>query len=698
MKKRIKILSIVFGPLILFNLIPVQEDPDPYLWLEEIDGKKALNWVREKNEATINIFKKHPAFRDIYKKSIDIYNSNERIAYPSIARNYVYNFWQDPKNERGIWRRTKLDEYLKSSPKWETLLDIDSISKLEGKQWVFKGVVRLYPDYDRCLVYLSSGGGDATEVREYDVKEKSFVEDGFFLPTAKSLTAWKDKNTLYVGTDFGEGSLTEAGYPRISKLWKRGTPLIEAKTIFEGEKTDAGVWTYVINAPERQYVLIDRAITRYNSHFHVNENGRIIKLDIPIDAQIRGIFKNRIFIQLKSDWRIGDNLYSQGSLISIDYDDFLNGDKDFCLVIEPNERSSITSLSFTKNLMLVNMLTNVRSELFAYTLKNQKWWKKKVEAPEFGNLYIVSTDDFSDQYFFGYEDFLTPPSLYFISCKTELPKKISALPGFFDGSQLEVNQFEATSKDGTRIPYFLVYPKKMKRDGCNPTLLTGYGGFEISIRPSYSATVGIGWLEKGGVYALANIRGGGEFGPQWHQDGLKENRQRIYDDFIAVAEDMINRKITSPEYLGISGASNGGLLVGVMFTQRPDLFGAAVCNVPLLDMKRYNKLLAGASWVGEYGNPDVPEEWAYIKAYSPYHNVFPKRKYPKVFFTTSTRDDRVHPGHARKMARKMENMGYEFYYYENIEGGHGGVTTNQQRAFRDALIYTYLLKQLKSLG
>lgn len=698
MKKRIIILSILLGILFLFNLIRGQEKPDPYLWLEEIDGEKALGWVRAKNETTLNLLKEHPVFNEIYEKNLEIYNSHERIAYPSIAGKYIYNFWKDEKNERGIWRRTTFDEYLKSSPKWETLLDIDAISKEEGKKWVFKGVSRLYPNFERCLVNLSPGGGDATEIREFDVEEKRFVKDGFFLPTAKSLTAWKDKDTLYVGTDFGEGSLTEAGYPRITKVWKRGTPLIEATTIFEGEKTDSGVWTYVINTPERQYVLIDRAITRYFSHFHVIEDGKIIKLEIPIDAQIRGFFKNQILVNLKSDWQTGDTLYNQGSLISIDYDKFLKGSKDFSVVVEPNKRSSVTSISFTKNLMLVNMLTNVRSELFMHTLKGEKWWKKKVDAPDFGNLYIVSTDDFSDQFFFGYEDFLTPSSLYFASCKTEAPRKVKTLPAFFDGSQLEVKQLEASSKDGTQIPYFLIYPKKMKLDGSNPTLLYGYGGFEISIRPFYSATVGTGWLEKGGVYAVANIRGGGEFGPKWHQAGLKENRQSIYDDFIAVAEDMIKRKITSPEYLGISGASNGGLLVGVMFTQRPDLFAGVVCNVPILDMKRYNRLLAGASWMGEYGNPDIPEEWAYIKKYSPYHNVFPNGKYPKVFFATSTRDDRVHPGHARKMARKLEDMGYEFYYYENIEGGHGGVTTNQQRAFRDALIYTYLLKQLKNIN
>jgi prolyl oligopeptidase len=472
-------------------------------------------------------------------------------------------------------------------------------------------------------------------------------------------------------------------------------PLSEAQTLFEGEKTDVSVGTSVIKTPRRQYDVLYRGMTFYTSHTYFLENGKKIKLDIPDDASFGGIFKNQILVHLKSDWTVEGRAYQQGHLISLDYDAFLQGSRAFQTVIAPDAVSSISSTSETKNLMLVTMLNNVRSELFAYTFDNGKWKSRKVDAPDFGNLYIASTDEFFDRYFFGYQDFLTPSSLYYVARQGTTPEKIKTLPEFFDASRFAVKQNVVASKDGTRIPYFLVYPQGMTCDGTHPTLLSGYGGFEIARRPSYSATVGSAWLEKGGVHVLANIRGGGEFGPKWHRAGLKENRQRIYDDFIAVAEDLIKHKITTPDHLGISGGSNGGLLVGVMFTQRPDLFNGVVCAVPLLDMKRFNKLLAGASWMGEYGNPDISEQWAYISKYSPYQNLYADKDYPEVFFTTSTRDDRVHPGHARKMARKMEAMGHAFYYFENIEGGHGGVSTNDQRAMRDALIYSYLLKQLK---
>jgi prolyl oligopeptidase len=584
---------------------------------------------------------------------------------------------------------------MSDNPEWETVLDIDKLSEEENQKWVYKGASWLYPDYKRCLVYLSPGGGDAVEVREFDAEKKEFIKDGFFLPTAKTRLSWKDINTLYVGTDFGEGSLTESGYARIAKEWKRGTPLSDAKTVFEGDVKDVSAGIYVMNTPERQYVVLYRGITFFTRNTFFLEDGKKIKLDIPDDASFWGIFKNQILVHLKSDWNFDGKTYKQGNLISIDYDEFLNGSNDYSVVIAPNETSSISGTSETKNLMLVNMLNNVRSELYVYTFKDGEWSHKKIDAPDFGTLYISATDEFSDRYFFGYQDFLTPSSLFYVTGPDAKPKKIKSLPEFFDGAKFEVKQNFATSKDATKIPYFVVHPKGMKFEGNNPTLLSGYGGFEVSRRPFYSATVGNSWLEKGGVYVLANIRGGGEFGPKWHRAGLKENRQRVYDDFIAVAEDLVAKKITSPAHLGISGGSNGGLLVGVMFTQRPDLFNGVVCAVPLLDMKRYNKLLAGASWMAEYGNPDIPEEWEYIRKYSPYHNLFENKKYPKVFFTTSTRDDRVHPAHARKMAKKMENLGYEFYYFENIEGGHGGVSTNDQRAFRDGLIYSYLLKQLK---
>ncbi len=694
MKGRIIVLLSVLSLVLPKGPARAQEEVDPYLWLEDVEGEKALDWVKQHNEASLAVLKAQPGFEETFDKALEILNSDQRIAYPSFRGKYLYNFWQDASNERGLWRRTTLQKYLQPEPQWETLLDIDKLSQEESQQWVFKGATGLYPDYELYLVSLSPGGGDAVVVREFDAKTKQFVKDGFYLPKAKGSVSWKDRDTIYVQTDFGAGSLTESGYPRIAKKWKRGTPLTEAETVFEGQAEDVAVGCSTINTPERQYDLIYRAITFYTSHTYVIEQGRPIKLDIPDDADIGGFFKNQMLVRLKTDWTVGPTTYKQGALISIDYDKYLKGERAFTVVVQPDARSNIASYSNTKNLLLVNMLNNVRSELYEYQFKDGAWEKKRVGTPQFGSLSVTSTDEQSDQFFFNYEDFLTPSSLYHVS-DDQAMTKVDSLPAFFDSNGLEADQLEAVSKDGTRIPYFVVRPKSMKADGTNPTLLNGYGGFEISLHPSYGAVQGAAWLSKDGVHVLANIRGGGEFGPAWHQAALKEHRQRAYDDFIAVAEDLIRRKITSPQHLGIIGGSNGGLLMGVMFTQRPDLFKGVVCAVPLLDMKRYHHLLAGASWMAEYGDPDVPEEWAYISKYSPYQNVSADKKYPQVFFYTSTKDDRVHPGHARKMVAKMEGLGHKVYYYENIEGGHAAASTNRQRALTSALTYAYLWMQLR---
>ena len=694
MKNRTTFLFLIALFLIIPSFSIAQEQEDKFIWLEEVESEKSLDWVESQNSKTIDVLKEHPEFQSIYDKNLKIYNSKDRIAYPSINGDYIYNFWQDGEHKRGIWRRTSLEEYLKKSPKWETILDLDILSKDEDEIWAYKGATFLYPTYDRCMINLSRGGSDAVEMREFDLKTKEFVKDGFFLPEAKGSVSWIDKNSLIVNTNFGEGTTTTSGYPRIAKIWKRGTPLSEATILLEGEENDVAASGYTINTPEKQYIGFYRAVTFYTSQVFVMENNKMIKLDIPEDASFDGIFKGQMLLELKSDWNVGGTNYKQGALVSIDYNKFLSGDRKFTVIYYPDEFSSLVSVQSTKNFLLLNKMTNVKSELYKYHLKDGKWINEKVKAPDFGTIRVSATDDFSDHYFFSFKNFLIPTSLYYVSDKIE---KIKSLPEYFDSSKFEVKQYEVASKDGTNIPYYLVYPKNMMFDGTNPTLLNAYGGFEVSRLPFYSGTIGSSWLEKGGVYVLANIRGGGEFGPKWHQAGLKENRQRVYDDFFAVSEDLIKRKITSPEHLGIMGGSNGGLLVGVAYTQRPDLYNAVLCQVPLLDMKRYNKLLAGASWMGEYGNPDIPEEWAYIKKYSPYQNLSESKNYPKVFFTTTTHDDRVHPGHARKMAAKMEDQNHDFFYFENTEGGHGSGVTNEQRAFSTSLQYTYLLKMLKNI-
>ena len=681
----------------LFGICQViQSQEDTYQWLEEVDDPKALEFVNSQNEATVKELSAEKDYQDLYDKSLEIYNSTERIAYPTLRGNYVYNFWKDKDHIRGIWRRCLLESYTSGKPVWETLLDMDELSKKDDIKWVYKGSSGLYPDYNRFLVELSKGGGDAVITKEFDANKKQFIENGFAIDESKGSARYIDENTLIVSTDFGEGTMTESGYPKQAKLWKRGTSLKDAQLIYEGETTDAFMTAgYVLRDGAQAYTLVSRSLTTFSSQKMVWMNNKIIKLDIPEDASLSDILNNQMIIQLKSDWKVNTKTYKTGTLLSLNFTELLKGNKEIQVIIEPDEFSSISAISTTKNKLLINLLTNVTGQLYIYSFINGKWTNQQVKAPDFGTISIIATNDLSDQYFFQFANFITPSTLYYADAHNNTFKAYKSLPAFFDASKYEVKQYKAKSKDGTMVPYFLVAAKGMKNDGTNPTLVYAYGGFEVSISPFYAATFGVSWLDKGGVFVLANIRGGGEYGPKWHQDGIKEKRQNVFDDFYAVSEDMITKNISSPKHLGIMGGSNGGLLVGVAFTQRPDLYNAGACLVPLLDMQRYNKLLAGASWMGEFGNPDIPEEWAYIKKYSPYHNLKEDADYPEIFFYTSTRDDRVHPGHARKMVAKMNDMGYKTYYYENTEGGHAGSSTNEQRAKMNAMMFSYLLMKLK---
>lgn len=678
----------------LFTLITQlsMAQEDPYIWLEDVDAEKSLKWVENWNKKSLNVLTNQDGYNTIYEKNLEIYNSTDRIPAPSIYGDLIYNFWQDKDNPRGIWRRTPVKSYLSENPVWETVLDIDALSEKDGEKYVFKGATGLYPDYNRFLVNLSKGGGDAVEIREFDVKNKHFIQGGFFLPEAKGSASWIDKNTLMVATDFGAG-MTTSGYPKQVKIWKRGTNLKDAKLVFEGATEDMGTWGYSVQTREKTYQIISQKTSFYTGKNYIIENGKLIKLNLPEDISLSGIFKKQVIFELKSDWDVGGKSFKQGDMISIAYNDLLKDGTDYQLIVSPDERSSITSANSTEDVFLVNMLNNVKSELYKYTFDGS-WKKEKIDVPELGNITLGAASDEGNMFFFYFTNFLEPSTLYKANAETGEYQKVKSLPVFFPTDNYKVQQFEASSKDGTKIPYFVVSAKDIKLNGKNPTLLYAYGGFEIPMLPSYNATTGTAWLENGGVYVLANIRGGGEFGPKWHQAGLKANRQLVYDDFHSVAESLIRKKITSQKKLGIFGGSNGGLLVGVAYTQRPDLYNAVVCAVPLLDMKRYNKLLAGASWMAEYGNPDIPEEWEYIKTYSPYQNVKKNMDYPEVFFTTSTRDDRVHPGHARKMVARMNEYGYKVYYFENMEGGHAGASTNEQRAQMYALIYAYLQMKL----
>jgi prolyl oligopeptidase len=692
-----------FAPLLALVLMtqafaqtPAPEPDDPHRWLEDVTGEKALAWVRERNAESEKALTGGDAFPALERRILSILDSKERIPFVSKIGDHVYNFWRDAANPKGAWRRTTLAEYRTADPAWETVLDVDALAKAEGENWVWHGATVLEPDDRLFLVSLSRGGADADVVREFDLAAKSFVKDGFTLPEAKSRVAWRDRDSLFVASDFGPGSLTSSGYPRTVREWTRGKPLTDAPVVFEGKADDMSVAAYRDLTPgfERDFVV--RQVTFWTNELFVRSDGGLVKVEKPDDANA-GVHREWLVVELRSAWATGGVTHPAGALIAIDFEAFLKGSRDFHVLFTPTPRTSLVAWAGTRHHLLVTTLDNVRSRVAIHTFRDGRWQSEPLPGvPESGTASATPVDEIdSDDYFLVTSSPIEPSTLLLGSAATadRQPEPLKRSPAFFDSSGIRVEQREAVSKDGTRVPYFHI-AKPRAADGATPTVLYGYGGFEIPLVPGYAAIAGAAWLEQGNAYVIANIRGGGEFGPAWHQAALKEKRPRAYEDFIAVAEDLVARKDTSPKHLGVMGGSNGGLLVGNMYAMRPDLFGAVVCQVPLLDMRRFNKLLAGASWMGEYGDPDKPEEWAFIRGFSPYHNVAPDRDYPPILFTTSTRDDRVHPGHARKMAARLIEYGKNVLTYENIEGGHGGAADNRQKAFMDALAWTFFTRQL----
>lgn len=672
-------------------------EPAP-LWLEEVEGEQALSQVTKWNEGTLQKLTSDARFETFQSDALAIVNATDKIAYGSYRGGYVYNFWQDETHVRGLVRRTSLESYMSDDTQWEVLLDVDALAKKEDANWVYKGSSCLEPDYTRCLISLSNGGKDAVEVREWDHDQKAFIEGGFFLAEAKGGASWIDKDNVIVGTDFGEGTLTESGYPFISKRLKRGQTLENATELFRGEAKDVAAGAFQLKVGEDSYeMLAYRSETFYERSFYwLPQDAEKVKLPIPRKSQPMGVFKQQLLIRLNEDWTVGSETYATGALVAMNFDAWRANPEDLQVnvVYQPSERATVQSISITKSRVLVTVLENVVGKVYAFDLNSDGWSNYPLNLPENGTVSITSSNDTTDFILVNQETFISPDALLYVDVVENTSQIAKASPARFDASDLMVQQLSATSSDGTEIPYFIIHKKDIEFDGKNPTLQYAYGGFQVSLTPRYSAIRGKLWLENGGVYVLANIRGGGEFGPKWHQAGLKTNRQVIYDDMIAVSEDLIERKVTSPEKLGIMGGSNGGLLMGVMYTQRPDLYNAVVCQVPLLDMLRYHTLLAGASWVGEYGSPDIPEEREFLSSISPLHNVKPNTEYPNIFFVTSTKDDRVHPGHARKMAYVLAQNEYPFEYYENIDGGHSASANLKETAKRSALEFTFLAQQL----
>ena len=662
---------------------------DPYLWLEEVSGSEALDWVRARNEPTLAELC-DAQFERMRIEALEVLDTDAQIPYVRRRGEYLYDFWRDATNPRGLWRRTTLDSYRTDSPDWEVLIDVDELGRGDGQKWVWAGASVIEPEHTLALINLSPGGSDAVVVREFDMLTREFVADGFELPEAKSEVGWDDPDTVLVGTDFGPDSLTESGYPRILKRWRRRTPLTDAATIFEGSRTDVSAGGSTDRTPGFERTFVGRSIDFWNRQRYQLRGSELISIDVPTDASSLSIHREWLLIDLRTDWSVGANTYRAGSLLAANYDEFIAGTRELQVIFEPDEHTCLHQYAWTRDRLVLVTLADVASRV--EIVSPGTWRREPISGiPPATNTVIVAADDTGDEFFLDSSGFDTPSRLLRGTDAGPL-EQIKSAPAFFDAETLDVRQYFATSEDGTSIPYFVV--RSRDASGPGPTLLGGYGGFETSLTPGYSGVLGRLWLARGGTYAMANIRGGGEYGPGWHTQAMREGRHKVAEDFAAVADDLVNRGITTVEQLGAQGGSNGGLLMGIMLTKYPEKFGALVCDVPLLDMKRYHLLLAGASWVAEYGDPDNPDDWAFISEYSPYQNISTGHNYPPVLMTTSTRDDRVHPGHARKMTAALEAAGQRAWYYENIEGGHAGAADNEQIAFKSALGYSFLWRML----
>ncbi len=677
---------------------------DNYLWLEEIDSDQSMQWVNQTNQKTQDKLASTPLYSELYNQALSVLNNKSRLPSVSQQGKWLYNYWQDDKHPRGIYRKTTLKQFKKKQPKWQTILDMDAYSKQHGKNYDYHGMTCLPPKGNDCLVFLSPGGGDAIEVREFNLKKKKFISNGFSVPLAKTRVSWIDKDTVYIGTDFGPDSMTDSGYPRIIKKWKRGIPLSQATTLYSADKNSMSATAYRMTQDDNTTIdMINETTSFWSNKKYILKDNKITQLDLPNSANISGNYQGQLVVSLKENWNFRGNEYIQGEILLVSIDSLIGGKVSIESIIKPTNNTVIESVYASKHGLLITLLEDVKAKLCLFKKSKEGFWEiTEIPFHDNGTLSVTSVDDKTGDFFVQYESFITPPGLYHVKNKTLKPILLKQQDKAFDGSQFKVEQNFTQSLDGTKIPYFVVMNKNTQFNGKNPTHIFSYGGFRNSLTPSYSGSYealsgayGKLWLERGGVFVLANIRGGSEYGPAWHAAALLKNRHKAYEDFEAVARDLFRRNVTSAKHLGIEGRSNGGLLVTATMTRHPELYGAVVCGAPLIDMKRYNKLLAGASWMGEYGNPDDPDMWDYIKTYSPYQNVKKDTKYPPIFFYTSTRDDRVHPGHARKMAAKMMALGSQVDYYENIEGGHHGFSTNEQLAHRLALSYTHLWNNLK---
>lgn len=669
---------------------------DPFIWLEEARSERALDWVGAENERTNAALTTDPRFETLKAEALAILDSEDRVPYVSFTPYGLTNFWQDANNPKGLMRVTTLESYRADDPQWDTILDVDALAAAEGREWVYKGMSCLPPAGTRCMVALSDGGKDATVMREFDVTTRSFVEGGFALAESQGGAQWLDTDTLLVSRNFGDDTVTESQYPFTTRLWQRGTPIDQAQEIFRGEASDVSAGASLLrDATGKIHARTAyRGLSFHERAYYVWHDGEWLALDLPKKAGLYGIVDGQLLMSTDVEWTVDDQTFPADSLVAVDLEQWKadpNGAAK-TLVWAPGERQTKQGGAITANSLFVNLLDNVRGKVLKFDFENGAWVQSVVPLPDNATVGVAASSDDTDEIMYSVTDFLTPSTLYYSDGGA--PEIVKTSPARFDAEGMSVEQFEATSADGTKIPYFVVKPKGVAKSGPTPTLLTGYGGFQVPRLPSYMGSTGKMWVERGGAYVLANLRGGGEFGPGWHQTAIRENKQRTWDDFIAVSQDLIARNITSPEHLGIMGGSQGGLLVGTAITQRPDLFGAAIVQIPLFDMLRYHEIGRGASWIGEYGDPRIPEQRAWIEAYSPYQKLVAGIDFPSPFLWASTADDRTHPAHARKAAARLKQLGQPYYYFEDTTGGHSGGVDNEQRAKISALQYVYLMQRL----
>jgi prolyl oligopeptidase len=692
-----RVIATLLSGVFLMGAGPITSDP--YTYMEEAEGAKALAFARAENDRSLPQLQNDPRYAGLYADALKIVTAKDRIPNVGLAGDgSLRDFWQDADHVRGIWRTTSVASYRTGEPEWKTILDIDALAKAENANWVFKGADCLKPADRYCLVSLSNGGKDAVEVREFDAQAGQFVSGGFHLPEGKHRFDWIDHDTLIVATDWTKGEVTTSGYPFVAKIVKRGQALTAAREVYRGTAQDGGygVSPITLTDPDGKVaaLIVQRPLDTFNSEHHLITDKGAVRLDLPKKSSIQAYVDGQMVVTLEEDWAAKG--FKEGDLISFDLAAVKAKPTNLSgkLVLRASQSQSVEQVSDTRDRLAVVLYDNVKARLMTFRHGPKGWTSAAVDLPKESTIGLTSTSGIDDRMVVTVTSFLTPSSQWIADAATGKAEVMRTLPAKFDASKDVVEQLWATSRDGTKIPYFVVRPKNLKYDGSTPTLLNAYGGFQVSQTPSYAATIGKLWLEKGGVYVIANIRGGGEFGPRWHNAGLKLNRMRVYDDFFAVSQDLIARKITSPAKLGIMGGSNGGLLMGVALTQHPELYKAIVIQVPLFDMIGYTHIGAGASWVGEYGDPAVAAERAVLDTYSPYQLLAPGKPYPRVFLETSTKDDRVHPAHARKAAARLKEFGYDYLYYENIDGGHAAAANLNERAMRVALEFTYLHQQL----